>query len=182
MQYSVPFTCLAKRRSNAAHGSYAADQHHTSNRDSEPLLHGARTQDASVGGATRLTLGADAGYMPTLLLVTASALSLGWWLPQLIRILRRGSAGVSPTTWAIATANVTLWGFWALLAGQPWVVTVEWVQAAGSLLVVLTIGLTRSALIAAGCVAVVVLVAQPWPVVASVAAVASVLAVRGPQL
>lgn len=100
----------------------------------------------------------------------------------MVRVLRHGATGVSATTWAVSTANLMLWGWWALSAHQWVLASVEWFQAAGSLVVVLVVGLTRGAVVAAGVVAVVVAVSSLWGPMASVAAVGSVLAVRVPQI
>ena len=116
------------------------------------------------------------------LLVAASVVSLVWWVPQLVGVVRHGSVGVSSETWTIAAANLTLWGWWALVAGQPVVAAVEWVQAAGSIAVVTKIGVTRRAVVLTGTVVAVVLMTQVWAPAASVAAVGSVALVRAPQL
>lgn len=118
----------------------------------------------------------------TLFLVAASAVGLVWWVPQLVRVLRSGGVGVSPQAWLLSSVNLLLWGGWALVAGQPVVVAVEWVQAAGSIAVVCCLGLTRRTLLVGAGVAVLLVVAHQSPTVASLAAVGSVLAVRVPQL
>lgn len=118
----------------------------------------------------------------TALLVVASSVSLVWWIPQLWRVFHRGSVGVSVETWTVSTANLFLWGLWALTAGQVAVAIVEWIQAAGSAAVVIKVGPTRRAAWFAGGVLVVVIVAQLWPTAASLAAVGSVAVVRVPQL
>ena len=118
----------------------------------------------------------------TTLLICASALSVGWWLPQLLRTLRHGAAGVSAYTWTISTANLVLWGSWALLANQPAVVAVEWTQAAGSFAVLCVVGLTKRTAGVGLVVGTLVGVSHTFVALASLAAVGSVLLVRLPQL
>lgn len=120
--------------------------------------------------------------MESFLLALAVAVSLGWWLPQLVRVLRAGSTGVSSTTWAVGTANLLLWAWWAYTAGQEVVAAAELVQAIGSAFVLARVGFDRRTVLAAGTVAGVVLLCSPFPALAAVAAVASAAAVRLPQV
>lgn len=118
----------------------------------------------------------------TLLLLAASTVSLVWWIPQLVRVMGRSGVGVSVETWALSAANLAIWGLWALVTGHLVVVAVEWVQAAGSVAVVIRAGVTRRAVVVALAVGMVAVASYGWPLTASVAAVGSVIAVRLPQL
>ena len=51
-------------------------------------------------------------------LVAASLVSLVWWIPQLVKVSRRGATSVSAETWTFAAVNLFLWGWWALVAGR----------------------------------------------------------------
>lgn len=115
-------------------------------------------------------------------LITASVVSMVWWIPQVVRVSRYGTSGVSVETWTFAVVNLFLWGWWALVAGQLTVAVVEWIQAAGSAVVVAKVGVARRAIGLACVVALIMLSTQVWEVTASVAAVASVAVVRVPQL
>lgn len=125
---------------------------------------------------------ADRVTWSTVFLLAAAVVSLVWWVPQLLRVLRGDAVGVSADTWAMTVANLLLWGLWGATAGQWVAASVEWIQAVGSAAVVVKVGPTRRALWLAGMVAAVVGVAQAWPLAASVAAVGSAVAVRVPQL
>jgi hypothetical protein len=118
----------------------------------------------------------------TVFLIPAATLSLVWWVPQLVRVVRDGPAGVSAETWAISAANLVVWGIWALAAGQPVVVAAEWVPAAGSCAIVLAVGATRRSVWLAVAVTLVALASHFWAPAASMVALSGVIVVRAPQL
>jgi uncharacterized protein with PQ loop repeat len=60
----------------------------------------------SLGGAGALT-------------VLATTLAVSMFLPQLVRVLRSGAAGVSPATWLVTAISSAVWILYALALGRP---------------------------------------------------------------
>jgi hypothetical protein len=114
--------------------------------------------------------------------VAAAALSVTWWVPQLVRSFRRGSAGVSSYTWAISSANFLLWASRSAIAGEVPVAAVELVQAAGSGAIVARAGITRKVVVVAGAVAGLLAVTHVWDRLATYVAIGASFVVRLPQL
>jgi uncharacterized protein with PQ loop repeat len=114
--------------------------------------------------------------------VAAAVLSVTWWIPQLVRSIRHGSAGVSAYTWAISTANFLLWASRSAIAGEAPVAAVELVQAAGSGAIVVCAGITRKVVLLAVAVAGLLAVTHVWDPLATYVAIIASFVVRLPQL
>lgn len=89
--------------------------------------------------------------------VIASVIALTWWIPQMVRIVKVGSSGVSAGTWALYAASAGVWGLWALFE-RSWVFgTIQSVETVGIVVVVALLRAWRLFLLL--CVAVVGLLA-----------------------
>lgn len=70
------------------------------------------------------------------LLVLINGLSCGMFVPQLIKVLRSGSEGVSLTTWVLAAMASTTWIGYAFAIGRPAVVAAHFLMLPSSVLIV----------------------------------------------
>jgi hypothetical protein len=59
-----------------------------------------------------------------------------WWIPQCVRVLSAGDAGVSAATWAAYAASGSVWVVWAVTSAEWGIVVVNTVEALGVLSVV----------------------------------------------
>jgi hypothetical protein len=68
--------------------------------------------------------------------VIAAGVAMVWWIPQCVRVLSAGNAGVSAATWASYAASGSIWVVWAAASAQWGIVVVNTVEALGVLSVV----------------------------------------------
>jgi hypothetical protein len=75
-------------------------------------------------------------FVSTVAFVVAAAVAMLWWIPQCVRVLSAGDAGVSPVTWASYAASGSVWVVWAVSSAEWGIVVVNTVEAIGVLSVV----------------------------------------------
>lgn len=73
-----------------------------------------------------------------------AAVGLFWWAPQLLRVVRVSSIGVSAATWALFAASAGVWSVWAAFDGQWGLAMVNFVETAGVVAVVSVLRAWRS--------------------------------------
>jgi hypothetical protein len=65
-----------------------------------------------------------------------STVAVCWWMPQFMRLLRTGHAGVSPATWTIYAASAGAWAIWAASQGRFLFASVQGLETVGIIAVV----------------------------------------------
>lgn len=121
--------------------------------------------------------------METVALAIASTLSLGWWLPQFVRTFRKGTDGISATSWAIYAVNTGVWTVWAYADRRFVLGTVDLCESIGATLIVARLRAWRPlAVVSAVVVAAITVVAAGLPGLVAAFGVVMAGAGRLPQL
>jgi hypothetical protein len=76
------------------------------------------------------------GSVSTIAFLVAAAVAMTWWIPQCVRVVVAGHAGVSAATWASYAASGSIWVVWAAVSAEWGIVVVNTVEALGVLSVV----------------------------------------------
>jgi len=121
--------------------------------------------------------------LETAALAVASTLSLGWWLPQFVRTFRKGTAGISATSWAIYAVNTGIWTVWAYADGRVVLGTVDLCEALGAGLIVARLRAWRPLAVVTGVVGVAIsVIAAGLPGLVATVGVVMAGVGRAPQL